>query len=113
MKKTDLIRFRCTHDDRELIEILSKRDGKTISDFLLTLIHDEADRRIENQKTIYYLPTDDNWLTVFTNCSPCCITRSEAEYLLREWRNFDDNRNFDELWREASDEEISNYGISE
>lgn len=37
---------------------------------------------------------------------PICIDRKEAERLTREWNKED----FDEIWREASDEEIAKFG---
>ena len=37
---------------------------------------------------------------------PICVDRKEAERLTREWNEED----FDEVWREASEDEISEYG---
>lgn len=61
----------------------------------------------------YYLPTSENWDTVFWSDEPICIDREEAERLLYEWHGLPgDNTDvaFDELWREATDEEIDEYG---
>jgi hypothetical protein len=37
---------------------------------------------------------------------PVCVDRKEAERLTREWNKED----FDEIWREANDEEIAKFG---
>lgn len=63
----------------------------------------------------YYLPTDTNWDSVFFNAEPICIDRKEAERLYNEWygeygANYGEETEFDDLWREASEEEIKKYG---
>lgn len=73
-------------------------------------------KNIKNITIVRYLPTDEHWNTVFTNIAPYCLTREEAERLLNEWHGpygADDGMEFDELWREASADEIVEYGIGE
>ena len=63
----------------------------------------------------YYLPTAAYWDTAFFNSEPICIALKEAERLYDEWyseygANYGEETEFDDLWREASEEEIEEYG---
>lgn len=56
MKKTDLVRFRCTSEERKLIEDFARNDAKTLSEFLLTLVYQEKYKRMKsvmNQDEIF------------------------------------------------------------
>ena len=66
------------------------------------------------QKT-YYLPTADYWDTAFADSDPICVDRKEADRLYRDWygeygADYDDRTDFDDLWREADEDEIAEYG---
>lgn len=52
MKKTDLVRFRCTPEERKLIEDLARNDARTLSDFLLNLVYQEQNKRIKSVTSI-------------------------------------------------------------
>lgn len=63
----------------------------------------------------YYLPTAAYWDTAFFNSEPICIDLKEAERLYDEWygeygANSEEEIEFDDLWCEASEEEIEEYG---
>lgn len=44
-RKNQVVRFRCTSDQRKLVEDLARNDGLTLSEFLLRLVDEEAHRR--------------------------------------------------------------------
>jgi len=44
-RKNQVVRFRCTGDQRKLIEALARNEGLNLSEFLLRLVDDEAHRR--------------------------------------------------------------------
>lgn len=44
-RKSQVVRFRCTADERKLIEDLARNDAKSLSEFLLGLVEQEAFRR--------------------------------------------------------------------
>ena len=52
---------------------------------------------------IYYILRD---LDGYGSEYPICVDRAEAERLVREWECGD----FDEIWCEASEEDIAKYG---
>lgn len=63
----------------------------------------------------YYLPTSEYWDTAFGSSEPVCVDRKEADRLYRDWyneygANYDEKTAFDDLWREADDDEIAEYG---
>lgn len=67
----------------------------------------------ESDPKPYYLPNSDNWDSFFGSESPVCIDREEAERLLYEWHGLpgtNDDMEFDDLWREADEDEIAEYG---
>jgi len=53
----------------------------------------------------YYLPSGD-WDKVCGSEYPTCLDRETAERLAKEWE-----KDFDELWREASNSEIEEFGV--
>ena len=56
-----------------------------------------------NEKKTYYILRDfDGYGSEY----PVCVDRAEAERLVRAW----DKEDFDEIWREATEEEIAKYG---
>lgn len=61
-----------------------------------------ADEEITLPK-IYYILTD---MEGYGSEYPVCVDRAEAERLVRAW----DKEDFNEIWREASEEEIAKYG---
>lgn len=68
-----------------------------------------------SKRKVYYLPTAEYWDTAFFDSEPICIDLKEAERLYDEWyseygANYEENTEFDDLWREADDEEIEEYG---
>lgn len=56
-----------------------------------------------DEAKIYYILRD---LDGYGSEYPVCVDREEAERLVREWNEAD----FDEIWTEASEEEIAKYG---
>lgn len=54
------------------------------------------------QKTYFILRDLDGYGSEY----PICVDRAEAERLVRAW----DKEDFDEIWREATEEEIAKYG---
>lgn len=46
MKKTDLVRFRCTPEERKVIEDHARNDGLTLSEYILKLVKEDQNRRI-------------------------------------------------------------------
>lgn len=70
---------------------------------------------MSNPNKTYYLPTSEYWDTAFFDSEPVCIDLKEAERLYSEWyeeygANYEENTEFDDLWREADEEEIEEYG---
>ena len=57
-------------------------------------------------KTYYILRDLDGYGSEY----PICVDRAEAERLMREWYNPDDTPDFDEVWKEATEEDIAKYG---
>lgn len=57
-------------------------------------------------KTYYILRDLDGYGSEY----PICVDRAEAERLMREWYNPDDAPDFDEVWKEAAEEDIAKYG---
>lgn len=55
----------------------------------------------------YYILRD---LNGYGSEYPVCVDRAEAERLCREWNDGIHALDFDEIWREASEEEIAKYG---
>jgi hypothetical protein len=53
----------------------------------------------------YYLPTTD-WDAFFGNQYPVCIDETERNRLAAEW-----NMDIEEDFREATDDEIAEYGV--
>ena len=51
---------------------------------------------------VYYILNDMNG---YGSEYPICVDRKEAERLAREW-----NSEFDEIWHEATENEIADYG---
>lgn len=101
------------HADRnEVAAWLKRTDLRTESDAALdALTNDEIDRVAdmiaekvaENLPTPYYILRD---LDGDGSEYPVCVDRDEAERLVREWECGD----FDEIWREASENDIAKYG---
>lgn len=46
MKKTDLVRFRCTPEERKVIEDHARNDGISLSEYILKLVKADQNRRI-------------------------------------------------------------------
>lgn len=46
MKKTDLVRFRCTPEERKIIEDHARNDGMSLSEYLLKLVRQDQNKRI-------------------------------------------------------------------
>lgn len=46
MKKTTVVRFRCTPEERKVIEDHARNDGLTLSEYLLRLVMLDQKRRI-------------------------------------------------------------------
>ena len=46
MKKTDLVRFRCTPEERKMIEDHARNDGISLSEYILKLVKADQNRRI-------------------------------------------------------------------
>lgn len=46
MKKTDLVRFRCTPEERKVIKDHARNDGLSLSEYLLKLVKEDQNRRI-------------------------------------------------------------------
>lgn len=46
MKKTDLVRFRCTPEERKMIEDHARNDGLNLSEYILKLVKEDQNRRI-------------------------------------------------------------------
>lgn len=51
MKKTSLVRFRCTEEERKIIEDCARNDGLSLSKYLLDLVKQDRMRRIEKSMT--------------------------------------------------------------
>ena len=51
MKKTDLVRFRCTPEERKVIEDHARNDGLTLSEYLLKLVKEDQKKRIQESIT--------------------------------------------------------------
>lgn len=50
-------------------------------------------------------------LNGYGSASPVCVTREEAEELMRGWYAMDENApEFDDVWREADADDIAEYG---
>ena len=61
----------------------------------------------------YYFPINPD--TAFGNSDPVCVDKKEAERLMREWygpysATPSDDIKFEDLFREATADEISEYG---
>lgn len=61
----------------------------------------------------YYFPINPD--TAFGNSDPVCVDKKEAERLMREWygpysADPRDDIEFNDIWREATDDEIAEYG---
>ena len=58
--KTEVVRFRCTQEERKLIEDHARNDGLNLSEYLLKLVKEDQNRRIrsvyieENQDLMNY-----------------------------------------------------------
>ena len=59
-------------------------------------------------KNTYYILSD---LEGYGSAYPICVGRYEAERLLAEWGY--ESEQFDEIWREADDSDIAEYGVEE
>lgn len=44
--KTEVVRFRCTQEERKLIEDHARNDGLNLSEYLLKLVKEDQNRRI-------------------------------------------------------------------
>lgn len=44
--KTEVVRFRCTQEERKVIEDHARFDGLNLSEYLLKLVKEDQDRRI-------------------------------------------------------------------
>lgn len=89
-------------------ELIDEED-ETQYDYLYIAVPVEP----ESDPKPYYLPTNDHWHFVFQNVEPICIDREEAERLFDEWYGeygADIGDEFDDLWREADEDEIAEYG---
>jgi len=127
--------FPVLSDEQEITAYLSKiapyidqwsgaddeMDGEKLTDFLAWLKSDEnnydvCDAEIEIAEMVesaraemktYYILTD---MEGYGSEYPVCVDRAEAERLCREWNDGIHALDFDEIWREASEEEIAQYG---
>lgn len=60
-------------------------------------------------KTYYFAVNPD---TAYGGDNPICVDRREANRLIREWYcGEDETPEFEDVWSEASDSEISEYGV--
>lgn len=50
-RKTSVVRFRCTAEQRSLIESSARNDGLTISEYLLRLVESDAWKRRKAEMT--------------------------------------------------------------
>lgn len=107
-------------DSNEVAAWLKRTDLRTESDAALDDLADDeieriadmiADKVKENLKPTYYILRD---LEGYGSEHPVCVTRAEAENLMRGWYAMDENApEFDDVWREAEPYEIAKYGYSE
>lgn len=68
--------------------------------YQITLLHQHHDA--------HYILRD---LDGYGSASPVCVTREEAEELMRGWYAMDENApEFDDVWREADADDIAEYG---
>lgn len=91
-------------------ELIDEED-ETQYDYLYIAVPVEP----ESDPKTYYLPTAAYWDTAFADSDPVCVDRKEAERLYSDWygeygANYDDTTGFDDLWREADEDEIAEYG---
>lgn len=73
---------------------------------------------VEIEPEPYYLPTAEYWDSAIGSGEPVCIDREEAERLYNEWHglygaNNMDEVAFDDIWREATEAEIIEYGVAD
>lgn len=59
MKKTDLVRFRCTPEERKIIEDHARNDGLTLSEYLLNLVRSDRNRRMKEAGYFEEFDTDE------------------------------------------------------
>lgn len=60
-------------------------------------------------KTYYFAVNPD---AAYGGGDPICVDRAEAERLIREWYHGEDETpEFEDVWSEASDSQISEYGV--
>lgn len=102
-------------DVQEITAWLKRKDLYTATDEdLAALTDDEIEKiaaiiseMVRKENTAYYILRD---LDGYGSEYPICVDRAEAERLMREWYNPDDAPDFDEIWKEASEEDIAKYG---
>ena len=49
--KTEVVRFRCTQEERKLIEDQARNDGLNLSEYLLKLVKEDQKKRIQEAMT--------------------------------------------------------------
>lgn len=81
------------------LDDLTDDEIDTIADMIADMVADKMKS--------YYIRRD---LDGYGSEYPICVDRTEAERLMREWYNPDDAPDFDEVWKEATEEEIAKYG---
>lgn len=94
------------------VKKLIDEEDETQYDYLYIAVPVEP----ESDPKPYYLPTSAYWDSAFGSQFPVCIDHEEAERLLYEWHGLpgaNDDMEFDDLWREADEDEIAEYGTYE
>lgn len=73
-----------------------------------------GDEFVWNESLDVMVPVDNYYilrdLDGYGSEYPICVDRKEADRLMREWYNPDDAPDFDDVWREADEDDIASYG---
>lgn len=62
-RKTSVVRFRCTSEQRSLIESSARNEGMTISEYLLWLVENDAWKRRQSVMTADEIEADGGLTT--------------------------------------------------
>lgn len=90
-------------DADDSLDDLTDDEIDTIADMIADMVADKM-------KAYYILRDLDGYGSEY----PVCVTRAEADDLMREWYAMDDNApEFDDVWREADANDIAEYGTGD